>query len=145
MINLNTNDMENKEINRDDRLGRMIRLVPPDMPSDDFTDRVMAGIRASEEAALAQQRWLTMISHMFPYAALLLFCVLFFLHSDLPFLNEIAGKNFFTNLIVPYTTGLSDGLKDFFNSRYVTYGFMTGLAGIFLFFLDRYFTRRTAV
>ena len=137
--------MVKEEFNGNDDLGRLIRQSPLDCPADGFVDRVMAAIQTENEVVKEKISFLRYINLMFPYAALTLFCVVFFFYSDLPFLNRILGQNFFTNEIIPYFGMLTDSLKSTFSSKYITYGFLIGLAGGFLFLVDRFFSRRSTV
>jgi hypothetical protein len=71
--------------------------------------------------------------------------MVFFFYSDLPFLNRILGQGFVSTEIMSHFEMLITSLKSTFSSRYITYGFLIGLAGGFLFLVDRFFSRRTTI
>jgi hypothetical protein len=137
--------MEKEEFNGNDELGRLIRQSPLDCPADGFVDRVMAAIQTENVVVPEKISFIGYVNLMMPYAALALFCMVFFFYSDLPFLNRILGRGFLTNEITPYFGILVDSLKSTFSSKYITYGFLIGLAGGFLFLVDRFFSRRSTV
>ncbi len=137
--------MEKEEFSSNDDLGRLIRQSPLESPADDFVDRIMAVIQTEKEVIAEKISFFEYMNMVLPYAALVFFCIAFFFYSDLPFLNGILGQGHFTKEILPQYDILMDGLKNTFSSRYVTYGFLIGVAGGFLFLVDRLFSRRTSV
>lgn len=137
--------MENEELRSDDYISNLIRQTPLDSPADDFVDRVMAAIQAEPVVAPERKTFLSHMKSGLPFAALIIFCLLIFSTSDLPFLNGIPGKGYFMNEIMPYIGTLIASLKAAFASKYVTWGLLVAIAGGLLFLVDRFFSRRTAV
>jgi len=136
--------MENEEIRNDDYISNLIRQTPLDCPADDFVDRIMAAIQTEPLVVSERKTFLPYIKSTLPYAALVIFCLLIFATSDLPFMNGIHGKGYIMNEIMPYIGTLIASLKAAFASKYVTWGLLVGIAGGLLFLVDRFLSRRTA-
>ena len=128
---------------KDDYLRDLIQKIPLDSPSDDFVNRVMAGIQMDPQAAPEKKPYFLYIKAAFPYAILTLAVLIVFSTSDLPWLNWIPGKeNFYENL-VPYFGSLFLGLKNAFASKYVSFGLLILVSAGLLFVIDQWFSRRT--
>ena len=63
--------MENNDFGNDDFLRRLIQQSPLDHPSEDFVDRVMAGIHPAPEIAPVQRPFLQYLQTLVPYAFLI--------------------------------------------------------------------------
>jgi hypothetical protein len=145
--------MEKEEFSKDDLLGRLIRQSPLESPSDDFVSRVMAGIRVAPvvvpdivpETAQGQKSYLQYLKSAAPYALLVVVFIVVFSTSDLPFLNWLPGKSYYMNNLVPYLGTLFAGLKNAFSSRYVSFGMLIVTSTALLYFVDRFFSRRSSV
>lgn len=137
--------MENQEIRNDDYLGNLIRTCPVDCPSDDFVQRIMATIAPEPIVVAEKKTFYHYILSTLPYAALVLFCIFIFATSDLPFLNGLTGKGFIMNEMVPYIANMFSGIMSSFDSKFISWGLLVGIAGAFLFLVDRFFSRRTAI
>ena len=136
--------MEKDDFTEDDFLGRLIRQNPLDSPSDDFVNRVMAGIQTVPEIASVRKPIFWYLKVMIPYILLFMLFFVVFATSDLPFLNWLPGKSYYLNHLVPYFGTLFAGLKNSFSSKYVSLGLLVMASTAFLFIIDRVFTRKTA-
>ena len=137
--------MEKEDIRSDDFLGNLIRQVPLESPSDDFVDRVMSAIQPEAVAAEEKKSYFFYLQSALPYIALGMFCLLIFFTSDLPFLNKLSGKGSVLNEIIRSMVGLVKGIAASLDSKYISWGLLVGIAGGLLFFVDRFFSRRTAI
>ncbi|MCX6277395.1 MAG: hypothetical protein NT004_04790 [Bacteroidetes bacterium] len=137
--------MEKEEVKNDDYLSRLIRQIPLESPSDDFVNNVMAVIQSESVVVTGKKSFFPSFNSALPYVAVILFCIVIFATSDLPFLNRIPAKGYFLNDILPYFGALVAGIKAAFTSKYVTWGLLVGLAGGLLFFVDRFLSRRSAI
>ena len=136
--------MEKEDIRSDDFLGNLIRQVPLESPSGDFVDRVMSAIQP-EAVATEKKKSYFYLQSALPYIALGMFCLLIFFTSDLPFLNNLSGKGSVLNEIIRSMAGLFKGIAASLDSKYISWGLLVGIAGGLLFFVDRFFSRRTAI
>ncbi|MEI6433233.1 MAG: hypothetical protein WCP32_00205 [Bacteroidota bacterium] len=137
--------MEKEEIENDDYLSRLIWQIPLESPSDDFVDHVIAAIQAESVVVTGKKSFFPAFNSVLPYLAVILFSILIFATSDLPFLSRIPAKGYFMNDILPSFGALIAGMKAAFTSKYVTWGLLVGLAGGLLFFVDRFLSRRSAI
>jgi len=137
--------MEKEDFYEDDFLSGLIKQNPLDSPSDDFVDRVMAGIKLTQEIAPAQKPFFLYLKATIPYALVIFLLFVVFSTSDLPFLNWLPGKNYYINNLVPYFGTLFAGLKTAFTSKFVSFGLLIIASTAFLFLIDRLFSRRPSV
>jgi hypothetical protein len=137
--------MEKDDLNRDDFLGRLIRQGRTESPSDDFVERVMAGITTAPDGAPVKKPLFQYLKSGYPYAILIAVFIVVFSSSDLPFLQWLPGRSYYMNNLVPYFGTLFDGLKNAFSSRFVSFGIMVAVSGGLLFLVDRIFSRKTTV
>ncbi|MEI7662420.1 MAG: hypothetical protein WCK34_09490 [Bacteroidota bacterium] len=135
--------MEKENLSNDDFLRGLIQQSPLESPSDDFVDRVMAGILVAPETAPVRKPFYLYLKTIVPYALLALLVLLVFFTSDIPFLNWFPGKNYVTHNLVPYFETLFSGLKNAFSSRYVSFGLLIITSTGLLFLVDQLFSRRT--
>ena len=79
--------MEKDEYLKDDFLRELIRRSPLDAPSDDFVDRVMAGIRPAPEISVVKKPFYLYLKAATPYVIVALVIFLIVATSDLSILN----------------------------------------------------------
>ena len=137
--------MKNDDLLNDDFLKGLIRQSPLDSPSDDFIDNVMAGLQELPEATVVKRPYFLYLKEAVPYAIFTLLLLFVFATSDLPFMNWLAGKNYFIHNMVPYWVTILTALKNTFTSKYISLGFLICLSAGLLFFIDRIFSHRTTL
>lgn len=137
--------MENNDFGNDDFLRRLIQQSPLDHPSEDFVDRVMAGIHPAPEIAPVQRPFLQYLQTLVPYAFLIFILFVVFSTSDLPFLNWLPGKNYLIHSLISSFGSLFAGLKYALTSKYVSFGLLIITSTCVLFLIDRLLSRKTTV
>jgi hypothetical protein len=137
--------MEKDDFLTDDFLGDLIRRAPLDSPSDDFVDRVMANIQASQEVSVVKKPFYLFIKAAIPYASVALIVFVIIGTSDIPLFNWLPGKSYFTNDLIPYFGNLFADMKNAFASKYVSWVLLISFSTGFLFSIDRFFSHRTSV
>ena len=137
--------MENDDFLKDDYLHRLISQSPLDSPSDNFVDNIMTRIQLAPEVAAVKKPFFLSLKEAVPYVICVLLLLVVFATSDLPFMNWFPGKDFFIKIMVPYFGTIFTGLKIAFASRFVSFGLLICLSAGLLFFIDRFFSRRTTV
>jgi len=135
--------METDDLTKDDFLGRLIQQSPLESPSDDFVDKVMAGIQQAPESRPLRPELLSLLKKIFPVIFLLVMFVVVICTSDIPFLNWLPGKNYYFGTLLPYIGNSLSCLKDVFSSKYFSLGMTILFSGAVLFLVDHFFTRRT--
>ena len=132
--------MKKDDLNEDDFLRKLIIQISLDSPSDDFVDRVMSGIQAVPALQTEKRPFFYYINAFLPYGLLGLFLLLVISTSDLPFLNQIPGKEFLLNYLALYVDVLFDGFKSVFTNNYVFWGLLISISAGLLFLVDRIFS-----
>ena len=137
--------MEQDEIMNDDILRELIQRIPLDSPSENFVDRVMAGVQTSPAVVVARKPFFLYLKTAVPYtaAALILFFVI--ATSDLPLFNWVPGKDYLLQNLLPYFQALFTIFKNAFSSKFVSLGLLISFAAGALFLIDRLLSRRTSV
>jgi hypothetical protein len=136
---------EKDDFLKDDFLREIIRRSPLDMPSDGFTDRVMAGIQMAPEVSAVKKPFYLYLKAALPYVIITLVLGFVISTSDLPVFNWLPGKDYFLNSLLPYFGTLLTGLKNAFASKYVSWCLLISLAAGLLFLADRILSRRTSL
>ena len=137
--------MEKDDLIKDDFLRDLIQQMPLDSPSDDFVERVMAGVQTLPQTVPVQKTFFWYLKAVFPYAVMLFILSVIFLTSDLPFLNWLPGKNYYMHNLVPYFGTLFAIVKNALTSKYVSFGLLIIGSSVFLFVVDQLFSRRSTV
>jgi hypothetical protein len=134
--------MERDDITRDDFIAKLIREVPLDSPSDDFVERVMAGITIEQEVIKEKRPFYYYIRKSLPYAASILLVMLVIFTSDLQVINHLPGMNYFSEKLIPYLSMVVETFRGAFSTRFVSFGILTGLSAGMLFLIDRFVSHR---
>ena len=134
--------MEKEELKYENLLKKLILNSPPDIPSDDFADRVMDKIMASPALVPVKKSFYLILKTASPFILLGIFCLIIIITSDFPFMNQLPGKEYFTTEILPYFTILITGFKTIFASKYFSIAFMSAAAGLLLVIIDQLFSRK---
>ena len=136
--------MEQDDLLKDDYLKMLIGQIPEDAPSGDFTDRVMATIRAAEAPVAEKRPFYFYLKTVAPYLAVALLVFVVVSTSDLPLFNWLPGKTYLMNNLAPYLGTLFATLKTAFSTKFVSWVVMISFSAGMLFLVDRFFSRRTA-
>ncbi|MDP4282174.1 MAG: hypothetical protein Q8867_08510 [Bacteroidota bacterium] len=124
--------MEKDDLLKDEFLRDLIRKTPMEEPSDDFVNKVMAGIQPGLETFPVKKSFFYYLKISWPYVLIGFAVVVFFLTSDLPF------SGYFSTTLVPSFKSLFTGFSHFMvNSKVTTIGLMVIGGGGLLFFFDR--------
>lgn len=137
--------MEREDVNKNDYLGNLIRQIPPDELPDEFTERVMMAIRTIPETTDVKKTITDWLKLWFPYLMLIGFLGLIYFSSDIPLINTISGEGFFIKYCLSCIDLISGALSTVFQSGYVTWGLLIGLAGALLFLADQFLGKRFSV
>ncbi len=134
--------MDKEELKYEDLLKKLILNSSPDMPSDDFADRVMDKIMASPALAPVKKSFYLNLRTASPFFLLGIFCLIIILTSDFPFMNQLPGKEYFTTEILPYFTILITGFKTILATKYFSIALMGAAAGLLLVLIEQLFSRK---
>ncbi len=137
--------MEQDDFLKDDFLREIIKRSPLEAPSDDFVDRVMAGIQVVPETEAVKKPFYLDFRGAIPYAVIALVCLLVIATSDLPIFNWLPGKDYFMNYLLPSMGTLMATLKSAFATKFVSWVVLISVSAGMLYFIDRLFSRRTMV
>ncbi len=137
--------MEKDDFLKDDFLRELINRSPLDSPSEDFVDRVMAGIQTNAEVEVVKKPFFHYLKVSAPYFILVFFIFVVIATSDLPLFNWFPGKAYFTNNLMPYLETLFMVFKKAFSSKFVSWGLLISFSTGVLFLIDRLFSRRTSL
>jgi hypothetical protein len=102
----------------------------------------MENIRIGPEMAQVRQPYYLILRSVIPYLILVLICALIIFTSDLPFLNWLPGKEYWSNTFLPYFEMIFSGVKNALSSKYVSMGILIGFSVLFLIFLDHIMMKR---
>ena len=138
--------MKNNEIPADDFLKNLIQKSSIETPSDDFITRVMEEINKTPELVSVPLPLYRQWKPVAGFTGLLVFAVVIMIAADIPILDFLPGKTFFTGTIMHYFNAILLPLKPVFvNSRFVNLGMMSiGAAGL-LILIDRVLTRKFTI
>jgi hypothetical protein len=136
--------MDMDDMLKDDFLGDLIRKVPLESPSDEFINKVMAGIKPLPAPVIVERPYFLWIRSSFPYVALGAIIIFILFSSDIPYLNFISGKEYFSVLFLKIFHPFWISMKTVVSSRFITYSLLTGVSAGFLFIIDKLFSRRFA-
>ena len=137
--------MEQDEIMNDDILRELIQRIPLDSPSENFVDRVMAGVQTSPAVVVARKPFFLYLKTAVPYTAFALILFFVIATSDLPLFNWVPGKDYLLQNLLPYFQTLFTIFKNAFSSKFVSLGLLISFAAGALFLIDRLLSRRTSV
>ncbi len=137
--------MEKDEYLKDDFLRELIRRSPLDAPSDDFVDRVMAGIRPAPEISVVKKPFYLYLKAATPYVIVALVIFLIVATSDLSILNWLPGKDYLLKNLVPYLGTLITLFRGAFASKYVSWTLLISCSAGMLYLVDRLFSRRASM
>ena len=135
--------MEKDDFLQDDLLAKMMQDVPLESPSAGFVEELMAKIQPAPVMVPAQKPFFLFLKNSWSYAVISFILIIFLLTSDLPFLNIIPGKEFFTHSFLPYFASLFSVIKSSFgNMKNVSIPLMIIAAGGFLLLMDHWVFRK---
>lgn len=138
--------MERDDFLKDDFLKDLIGKQPIDSPSDDFTEKVMAGIRRGPEFSFARKPYYLYLKASWPYVLIALTVLIYMVSSDLPYSKFIPGKEYFESILFPYLKNLSIGFISLFSFiKSATLLLAILASGLLLFILDRFFFHRHSI
>lgn len=133
--------MENNEILKDDFLGDLVRQSTPDIPSGDFTGRVMEQILAAPETVPAWRKIIRTLILLLPFLLIAALVAIILVTSDIPVLQWLFSEDPSGAGLFPFGVLLADAIETAFSSRYVTMGLMVMVSAGLLYGIDRFFTR----
>jgi hypothetical protein len=135
--------MKEDDFLTDDFLRKLIQKTSLDEPSEDFVDKVMAGIQPGVHLSPVKKPFFLFLKSSWYYFVLAAGVVVFFLTSDFPFMQFFRDNEYMTKSLLPYFESLFTGFKNFFvDSKFTSMGLMIVAAGGLLFLFDYFFTRR---
>ena len=138
--------MEKDDFIKDEFLKELIGKSTPDSPSDDFVEKVMAGIRLNPEFAPARSPYYLYLRASWPYVVIVFTVVIFLVSSDLPYSKFIPGKDYFVTILLPYLKNLSGGFVSLFSFiRSATLPLILVASAAIIFILDRVFMHRHSI
>jgi hypothetical protein len=126
-----------------DILGKMLHAQPLESPSDDFVKGIMAKIQPAPAMVPAHKPFFLFIRSSWSFAMLSLAVVIFVFTSDLPFINNIPGKSYISNSLLPYISSLFTGALSYFGGmKSISIPIMIVVAVTFLLLLDHWVFRK---
>ncbi|MEI8005043.1 MAG: hypothetical protein WCI48_02475 [Bacteroidota bacterium] len=134
--------MDMNDVIKDDFLAGLIKKVPLESPSDDFVDKVMAGIETIPVPVVEKQPYFHWMRSSLPYLGAAMIVVLILISSDIPYLNFIGGKVYFSSFFLKIFQPFLNSMKTLLSSRFITYSLLIGVSAGFLFIIDKLFSRR---
>ena len=127
----------NEEI-KDDFLRKLVKQVPLESPSDDFTSGVMAGLQPLPEIVKEKKPFFLFLRSVGPWVCLGLFLIIFLISSDIPYLTFIPGKEYVNDRVMPLFASFFSNLAELFTgNKSVSIMLSVMVAGAFLFGIDR--------
>ena len=130
------------DVVKDDFLAELIKKVPLESPSDEFVNKVMAGIETIPVPVVEQRPSFYWLRSSLPYLGIGIIVVLILVSSDIPYLNFMGGKVFFSSLFLKVFQPFWFSMKALLSSRFITYSLLIGVSAGFLFIVDKLFSRR---
>ena len=137
--------MENDNLLNDDFLRQLIGKSTLESPSGEFVEKVMSRIQSQPEVAPVTRSFFFYLKSSIGYILLAALLIGFFLTSDIPFMNWIPGKNYFSDTFLPYFNSLFTALKSLSgNGKGISIPIMIIVASGLFFLLDKLLTSRNA-
>ena len=130
------------DVIKDDFLAELIKKVPLESPSDEFVNNVMAGIETVPVQVVEKRQFFYWLRSLLPYLGIGIIVVLILVSSDIPYLNFMGGKVFFSSLFLKIFQPLWISMKALLSSKFITYSLLIGVSAGFLFIVDKLFSRR---
>ena len=130
------------DVIKDVFLAELINNVPLESPSDEFVNNVMAGIETIPVPVVEQRPSFYWLRSSLPYLGIGIFLALILVSSDIPYLNFMGGKVFFSSLFLKIFQPLWISMKALLSSKFITYSLLIGVSAGFLFIVDKLFSRR---
>jgi hypothetical protein len=135
--------MENDDFLNDDFLRKMIGKSDLESPSDGFVENVMDRIRSQPDVSPVPGSFFSFLKSSSGYFLLAAILIGFFLTSDIPFMNWIPGKHYFSDTFLPYFSSMFESLKSLSGTgKSVSIPIMIIIASGLFFFLDKLLTYR---
>jgi hypothetical protein len=134
--------MDLDDVIKDDFLAGLIKKVPLESPSDEFVNKVMAGIKTVPAAVAGKQPRFYWMRSFLPYLGIGIIVVFILISSDIPYMNFIGGKEFLSSLFLKVFQPFWITMKALLSSRFITYSLLIGVSAGFLFIIDKLFSRR---
>ena len=137
--------MEKNEPFNDEFLRKLVQKRELESPSDDFVEKIMEQIRQPETVAVKKPFYLYLKDYS-GYIALAAFVLFVILTSDMPFFNFVPGKQYFTDLFLPYFNSVLNPLKSLFSSvKSITIPLMIVVSAGLFYFVDHFISRKAAI
>lgn len=137
--------MDTDDIVTDDFLADLIRKIPLESPSDGFIDRVMSGIEPLRSPVQDKLPYFMWLKAAVPFIIPAAFIIIILFSSDIPYLNFINGKEYFSAIFIKAFQPFLISMKGLLSSRFITYSLLIGVSAGFLFIIDKLFSRRFTV
>jgi hypothetical protein len=138
--------MENDKSLQDEFLRNMVAKSTSATPSGDFVEKVMGRIRVQPVVIHESGPVMVFLKSSAGYFLLAAVVVVFFITSDIPFMNWIPGKQYFLHNFLPYFNSLFTGLKSLSESgRTLSIPLMIIAASGLFFLVDKILTNRNSV
>ena len=134
--------MDTDDMLKDDFLADLIGKVPLESPSDEFINNVMVAIGPLSSHVIEKRPFYLMIKSLLPYIAPGIIIVFILFSSDIPYLNYISGKEYFSATFIKIVQPFWISMKTLISSRFITYSLLIGVSAGFLFIIDKLFSRR---
>lgn len=137
--------MEKDETTEDRFLRELIQTSPLECPSDDFVEKVMAGVIAAAPVESSQRSFYHYLRSALPYIGLTAMVLMFVYSSDLPFSKLMPGIDYWSRYVIPYFDALVGGFKSLFATRFVTFAMGIGLCAGLLVLIEHFFSHRKTI
>ncbi|MCX6285386.1 MAG: hypothetical protein NTW31_14280 [Bacteroidetes bacterium] len=136
--------MDTEEMVNDDFLSDLLRKMPLESPSDEFINKVMAGIEPLPSLVTEKKPNFLWLKSSLPFIGLGIFVLLIIFSSDIPYLNLNYGRDYFSVIYIKAFQPFIVSMKTMFSSKFITYSLLIGVSAGFLFIIDKLFSRRFA-
>ncbi|MEI7492391.1 MAG: hypothetical protein WCK92_13400 [Bacteroidota bacterium] len=136
--------MDTDDLVNDDFLSDLLRKMPLESPSDEFINKVMAGIEPVPVAVKEKQPYFLWVKSSIPFIGLGIFVLLILFSSDIPYLNLNFGRDYFSMIFIKAFRPFIVSMKTLLSSKIITYSLLIGVSAGFLFIIDKLFSRRFA-
>ncbi len=136
--------METDDLVNDDFLADLLRKMPLETPSDEFINKVMAGIEPLPVLVNEKKPYFLWVKSSIPFIGLGMFVLLIIFSSDIPYLNLNYGRDYFSLIFIKAFQPFIVSMKALLSSKFITYSLLIGVSAGFLFIVDKLFSRRFA-
>ena len=136
--------METDDLVNDDFLADLLRKMPLETPSDEFINKVMAGIEPLPVLVNEKKPYFLWVKSSIPFIGLGMFVLLIIFSSDIPYLNLNYGRDYFSLIFIKAFQPFIVSMKTLLSSKFITYSLLIGVSAGFLFIVDKLFSRRFA-